>query len=105
LSDKPDCEGCKNLRALYEQKPRCEEEGSCPYLPFLMPGNEDAIFVWTSVQDQLRVAGMEGQPFAPDHNAIWMFMDKFGIKKQKEVFKKVLTLFSLSIEKMRSKDA
>jgi hypothetical protein len=32
-------------------------------------------------QDQLRVAGMDGTPFAPDHNAIWTLMDKFSIQE------------------------
>lgn len=73
----------------------------CAYLPILAPENSDAIFVWSMTQDQLRTAGMDGTPFAPDHNAVWTFMDKFEIENQPEVFRKVLFLFSHFLTRMR----
>ena len=73
----------------------------CPYVPLLAPENSDAIFVWSMTQDQLRTAGMDGVPFAPDHNAIWTFMDRFGIEDQQGTFQKVIFLFSHFIKKMQ----
>jgi hypothetical protein len=86
---------------LYDKIPACEEDGQCSELPWLMPENGPAIFVWSMTNDQWRTAGMDGTPFAPDHNAIWTFMDKFEIENSKDTFMKVKTLFTHFLDKMR----
>lgn len=85
---------------MYDKPVPCDEDGMCAYLPILAPENSDAIFVWSMTQDQLRTAGMDGTPFAPDHNAVWTFMDKFEIECQQETFQKVILLFSHFLRKM-----
>jgi hypothetical protein len=79
---------------MYNKVPSCDIDGVCIHVPYLFPENQDAIFVWSNTSDQLRPAGMDGAMFAPDHNAIWMFMDKFGIQNQCIVFQKVRALFT-----------
>lgn len=101
LSDKPSCEACRHLKTFYEQIVPCDIDGACAYIPELSPENAESIFVWSMTQDQLRTAGMDGTPFAPDHNAIWTLMDKFDISNQTEVFQKVLILFNYFLNKMR----
>jgi hypothetical protein len=58
-----------------------------------MQENDDAIHVWSMTRDQVRTAGMSGEVYSLDHNAVWEFIDRYQKKKPTEVFEKVLRLF------------
>lgn len=58
-----------------------------------MPGNEDILNVYTAVRSQVRTAGMDGTVIDLDHNAMWTYMEKYGIENQLDVFEKVIGLF------------
>ena len=88
MKEKPSCEQCKLTWKALGKGPDCEK---C--LPRILPGNEEVLSVYNAVQSQVRTAGMSGITIGLDHNAVWMYMDKYGIGNQLEIFEKVTRLF------------
>jgi len=89
LIEKPDCEACKELKALYSKEPDCAE---C--MPEIMPENADAIRIWGLVKDQVITAGMDGTVIALNHLALWEAIDRFKIELPLNCFQKVLDVFN-----------
>jgi hypothetical protein len=66
-----------------------------------LPENYDVVRVWVATRDQVRTAGMAGEIYGMDHVAVWMWMDRYGIKNQTVVFEKLNWLFYQLLETSR----
>jgi len=93
LIEKPDCEACKALKAIYNKEPDCS---TC--MPELMPENADAIRIWGIVRDQVITAGMDGTVIALNQLALWEAIDRFGIELPLDCFQKVLDVFDYTLK-------
>lgn|GEM_PF-2937852 len=73
-----------------------EEERASHLPPRVLPGNEEAVRLFTLLRDQYRILGYEkeGRPvIAPDIPAIKAMLDIYEVKRKEEVFEKILFLF------------
>lgn len=79
-----------------------KEEPPCDVCkPFLMPENEEAMFIYNKAANQVRVAGM-GDIVGLDYNALKFIMDLYGIGNQRECFEKVNYAFNKILEAKRA---
>lgn len=90
------CETCMKLRVNYNKEEDC---ANC--LPPLMDENQEAIFIWSIVRDQVITAGMDGEVIALNQLAVWEAIDRYKIKNQTQCFDKVRKVFYFLLEKHR----
>lgn len=93
MQEKPSCERCRKLHALYRTKPDCEV---C--IPSLLPQNIEVVKVWSLIHDQLIVGGA-GTVIALNHLAVWEVIDRYEINNPVECFEKILKIFYNSKER------
>ena len=69
----------------------------------LFPANFEAARVYQMCQDQLRTAGADNLPFAPDLNPVFSVMKAYRVKDEARCLEKVKKAFSYFISKSRQK--
>lgn len=88
MRDKPDCEQCRAVKAMFNKEPPCD---IC--MPTLSPYNIDAANIWMIVRDQVITAGISGQVIALNQLALWKLIDEYKVENRIECFEKVRAVF------------
>jgi hypothetical protein len=93
---KPDCEVCITLLSSRNETPNCVD---C--VPPLMEENQEAIFIWGIVRDQVLTAGMDGTVIALNQIPLWEAIDRYKVSNPVQCFEKVRRVFYNLLEKSR----
>ena len=70
-------------------------------MPGIREENKDALMIFSIVKNQF-IMGAE-MPIDINHLAVWKAIEKYGIKKEKETFEKVIRLSNWMLNKILGK--